>query len=210
MTEVKFTWEQIEALNPCREGYSKAKTALARKRVLTVEKAVRAGVSAGDIHWVLERMAPRDKDIARRLVLWAADCAAHVLHIYERSNSSDAPRKAILYSRAQPDADADAAAYADADADARAARAYAAYAAYAAADAARAAADAATYAARDAAYAAYAAADAAAYAARAARADADAATYAARDAAQTKETAWQSERLVLWFSDKKPEPLPLP
>jgi len=43
--------------------------------------------------------ARNDKDVERRLHLWGADCAAHVLHIYERSETSDAPRKAIMATR---------------------------------------------------------------------------------------------------------------
>ena len=131
----------------------------------------------------------------KNLRLFAADCAEHVLPIFEKKYPKDnRPRLAIQAARAfaegkisanamlearsaayaayaVADAVADAAAYAAA----YAAYAYAAYAAYAVADAA--------------AYAAYAVADAAAYAAAAYAAAADAA------AARQKERQWQVLKL---------------
>ena len=62
-------------------------------------------------------------DAKRRLRLWLADCAAHVLHFYEKKGRSDAPRKAIIAARARARGEIPAAA------------AYAAYAAAYAADA---------------------------------------------------------------------------
>ena len=35
--------------------------------------------------------AEGDPEVRRRLGMWAADCAAHVLHIYEKNCDSDAP-----------------------------------------------------------------------------------------------------------------------
>ena len=113
--------------------------------------------------------------------LFAADCAEHVLHIFEsKYPNDDRPRKAIEAAR-QPDAAARTAA---ADAAAHAADAAAYAAAYAARAAARAAADAAA-AAYAAAYAARAAADAAAYA-------------AARTAADERQ--WQTTRLMEYLN----------
>ena len=147
------------------------------------------------------------------LVRWAADCAEHVLEIYESAYpNDDRPRKAIeaarngdaaaadaAYAAAAYAAAANAAAYAAAAAAAYAATAYAAaYAAYAAAAAA--AADAA-YAAAYAAYAAaaYAAAADAAYAAYAA------AAYAAA-AYGGNERKWQGKRLIEILGKPAQEP----
>lgn len=47
------------------------------------------------------KAAKTDPDIARRLRLWAADCAAHVLHLFERKRpGDDRPRRAIEAARA--------------------------------------------------------------------------------------------------------------
>jgi len=138
----------------------------------------------------------------KTLRLFAADCAEHVLGIYERVYpKDDRPRKAIQTARdfANGLIDRDAivnAANAYAYADARAAYAAAAYAAYAAAHAAYAA-YAAAHAAYAAAHAAYAAAPAAAAYAAAHAAAAYAAAHAAYDRvfATAAEKEWQFKRL---------------
>ena len=110
---------------------------------------------------------------------WAADCAEHVLPIYETRYPNNArPREAIEAARAYGRGEITRAQLLEARSDA-------AYAAYAA-DAYAADADAAAAYAADAAYAA-----AAAYAAYAA--DADAAAYAA---ARHQERRWQAQRLA--------------
>lgn len=48
---------------------------------------------------LVSAVARTDADIERRLRLWLADCAAHVLHLYERTEASDAPRRAIIAAR---------------------------------------------------------------------------------------------------------------
>jgi hypothetical protein len=145
----------------------------------------------------------------KTLRLFAADCAEHVLGIYEKQYPKDErPRKAIQASRdfanglidANAAAYAAYAAYAAANASANAANA-SANAAYAAADAAYAA-SASAYAASASANAAYAAADAAYAASSAAYAanDASTAAYAANDAAYAaNETQWQANRLKYYL-----------
>jgi hypothetical protein len=123
----------------------------------------------------LVRSAPRSV-----LVVWAADCAEHVLPLFETRFPDDArPRRAIEVARS-------GAAHAAAVADAAHAAAHAAARAADAAYAARAA-----HAAADAAEAAALAADAAAAAARAAYA-----AYAAR-ATDAAEREWQLDHLVM-------------
>ena len=129
----------------------------------------------------------------KTLRLFAADCAEHVLGIYEKTYpNDDRPRKAIQAARD----------FANGLIDASAAHAYAAYASAAAAYAAYASAGAAAayaaYASADAAYAsAYAAAEAASDAANAFDAADAAAAYAAyADAAERK---WQVNRLKYYL-----------
>ena len=128
----------------------------------------------------------------KTLRLFAADCAEHVLGIYEKTYpNDDRPRKAIQAARD----------FANGLIDASAAHAYAAYASAAAAYAAYASAGAAAayaaYASADAAYAsAYAAAEAASDAANAANAAAAYAAYASVDAAERK---WQVNRLKYYL-----------
>jgi hypothetical protein len=120
------------------------------------------------------------------LRLFAADCAEHVLHIYEKEYpSDDRPRKAIEAARKYARKEIDAAARAAAWAAARAAD-------WAAAGAAAAAADAAGDAAWAAAWAA----------ARAAAGDAARAAAAAADAAGDAEQQWQGARLLEYLDGK--------
>ncbi len=196
-----FTLAAIARLDPCASAFAAARQALPKRRRITAAQAREAGVSFDDIVWVISAVARTDKDVERRLRLWLSDCAARVLHIYEKTETSDTPRKAIIAARLYARGEIGAAA-----------RDVAGDAAWAAArDAARAAAwDVAGDAARDAAWAAArAAAGAAAWdAAGAAAWDAagDAAGAAAWDAAE----AWQFDRLILWLSDEEPADWTLP
>jgi len=142
-----------------------------------------------------DKMVTRRGRVTRRIDAWdermarlfAADCAEHVLHLYEAEvPGDDRPRKAVEAARAYANGDIDDAAWAAA----RAARDAARDAAW---DAARAARD------RDAAWdAAWAARDAARDAAWAAAWAAawDAARAAAWDAARAAEREWQYQRLL--------------
>jgi len=48
----------------------------------------------------MDRTHPTSDDEHRLLALWAADCAAHVLPVFEQENADDRPRKAIEAARA--------------------------------------------------------------------------------------------------------------
>jgi len=199
-----ITLAQLSNLKPCGESLKAAEKVLPKRRRITAAMARDAGFSQSDIIWVLSRLARQDKDVDRRLRLWMADCAARVLHIYEKTGSSISPRDAITaarqYARGEIKAAAGAAARAAAGAAAGAAARAAAW------DAAGAAAGAAARAAAwDAAGAA--AWDAARAAARAAAWDAAGA--AAGAAARAAEEAWQLERLIFRMSDDEPDDWPL-
>ena len=206
-----LTRTQFLALDSCPGARRRINDALGGEdgwaSPVTAAQARAAGATLGDLIWVAEKIAMTDTDVERRLRLWLADCAAHVLHIYERIGKSKAPRDAIVAARqsARGDIGAD---------DLTAARA-AAWAAVR--DAGNAAMDAAWEAARAAAWAAVWVAvrdvvrAAARAAARVAAWDAarDAAWFAVRDVAWDAEEAWQFDRLVLWLSDEEPEDWPL-
>lgn len=190
----------LRKLEPCPKNYGDAHSKLRayRKRgPYSAADAKAAGVSFEDVVWAASAVAIESKDVERRLSLWIADCAARVLHIYEKTESSDAPRNVIIAARRFARGEIDAAARA-------AARAAAWDAAWAAA----------SDAAWDAAWAtATAAARAAAWdAARAAAwaAALDAARAAARGAVWDAEEAWQYDRLIEWLSDEEPADWPLP
>ena len=197
----------IMKFNPCLSSMADARRVLPKRRRFTTAQARDAGVPFCDILWVLSAMARTDKDVERRLRLWLTDCAARVLHIYEKTEASDAPRNAIIaarqYARGEIDRDARAA---PRDAARAAARDAGAAAGAAARDAAWVAARAA---ARDAARDAGAAAGTAAWDAAWVAAW-DAAWVAARVAARAAEEAWQFDRLIAWFSDDEPQVWPLP
>jgi len=189
-----ITLAQLRELEPCSNRLAAMEAALPKRRGVTAAEAYQAGASLNDLVWVASEVARNDKDVARRLRMWIADVAAHVMHLYEQKSPSDQrPRNAIIAARAFAAGEIDAATR---DAARDAARAAAWAATWAARDAARDAARAATWAARD-------AARAAVWAAKAARG-------AARDAAWADEEQWHLERLLAWFSDDEPEPWPLP
>ncbi len=133
-----LTLAAIAKLDPCEGAFAAARKLLPKRRRITAAQARDAGVSFADIEYVASAIAHTDKDVERRLRLWKADCAAHVLHIYEKTETSDAPRCAIIaarqYARGEIGAAARAAAWAAARAAAWAAARAAAW------DAARAAA----------------------------------------------------------------------
>ncbi len=189
MSAPTLTYPQLIALRPCEDDRKSVEKLLGGKtkwngKQITAAQAVAAGVSFGNLVWVASAIALTDKDVERRLRLWMADCAARVLHIYEKEAPTDMRvRNCIIVSRQFARGEVD-------DAARDAARAAARDAAWAAArDAAWAAAwDAARAAARDAAWAA--ARDAARAAAR------DAARAAARAAA--RDTAWDAARAAAW------------
>ena len=190
MAKIGLTYGQLKSLSPCEDAFKRVTMLLggARKwsgKKIDAARARKAGVTFDDILWAASAVASKDKDVERRLRLWLADCAARVLHIYERHQGDDRPRKAIVAARRFARGEIGDAAW---DAARDAAWDAASVVAWAAAwDAARVVAWAA---ARD-------AAGAAAWA-------------AARDAARDAERAWQFDRLIARLSEKDPDDYPLP
>jgi hypothetical protein len=180
-----LTIAELDKLRPCRLEGPRVR-ALLRKlnndaaHCFTAAEAQAAGCTLDDLVWAASAVARTDPEVERRLRHWIADCAARVLHIYERHYPNDSrPRDAIKAARHFADGKISAAA--------RAAAWDAAWAAaWAARDAARAA--------------AWDAARAAAWAAR------DAARASAWDA----EEQFQFDRLILWLAPVPPKPLRLP
>ena len=207
--DLTLTRAELNSLIPCAKSSARVAGLLggvkswADRRVGAAE-ARDAGVDFGDIVWAAVAVARVRPAVARRMRLWMADCAAHVLRIYERSGGSTAPREAIVaarrYARGEIDAAAGNAAW---DAARGSTRDYAKPTA--ARCAAWSAATAAWVPARRAAMGTV-------WSAAIAPAG-EAAGSAAEDAgpaAWDDERAWQFDRLVLWLSPEEPEYWPLP
>lgn len=213
---IALTYEEVKALEPCPDAFEQATKLLGGEgwggREIDAAAAREAGCTLGDIVWVASALARKDADVRRRLQLWMADCAARVLHVYEQSEASGAPRKAIIAARQYARGEIDNTACTAASHAAWAAFGDAESAAWAAAwapsmsaakDASRAAVrsgwtDAASDVASDAAWAAgWAAAS-------------DAEWDAASDAARSAEEDWQFTHLIERLSDNEPEDWPLP
>jgi hypothetical protein len=150
MAAPTLTYDDLIKLKPCSDRLSVAIERIGTAQEwngngVTAQQARDAGMHFSDIVWAASAASRNDADVARRLRLWAADCAARVLHVYERSETSCAPRNAIVASRAYSRGEIDEAARAAARDAAWAAARDAAWAA--AWDAARAAARAAAWAA---------------------------------------------------------------
>lgn len=94
MPAVTITLAQLDALGP-----------------VDAARAVDAGATLDDLVWAGTALARHDPDVERRLRLWMADCAAHVLHIFERESPTDMrPREAIVAARRYARGEIDAAA----------------------------------------------------------------------------------------------------
>jgi hypothetical protein len=226
MTTPTLTYTELRALKPCSESLTRIARLMGgaskwNGKKITAKQARKAGATLEDIAWAASAIAQSNPDIERRLRLWLADCAAHVLYIYEKESDDNRPRNAITITRQFARGKIDGTAWAAARAAARAAASAAAWdaAQAAASDAAWAAAWAAARAAagdaaRDAAGAAAgaAASDAAWAAASDAAWDAAgaAAGAAAWAAARAAEQEWQFDRLILWLGANEPEDHPLP
>ena len=101
---VSISYAELLALGPCEDRLNNAieKFGGAEKwgdARVTAKQACAAGVTFSDLVWVSSALARKDKDVERRLRLWIADCAARVLNIYEKTESSTAPRNAIVAAR---------------------------------------------------------------------------------------------------------------
>jgi hypothetical protein len=198
---ISLTYTELKALKPCADrlkanaatfGPAKARTA-----TVTFRQLKDGGATFDDLIWLASVMVLYNSDCERRLRLWAADCAARVLLIYERNETSSVPRNAIIASRQFARGEIDVATSYTASYTARAA------AKAAASDAASDAAWAAT---------SYTASYTARAAARAAASDAASAAVraAASAAVRAAEETWQFQRLVDRMSDPEPEDWPLP
>ena len=197
MTDLTFTYDRVAALRPSADMLLAATEKLGgvavwKARGFSFREMADAGIQFDDLVWLAMEASREDPGIERRVRLWGADCAAHVLPIFEREMPGDArPRQAIEAARGFARgtvSDAALAAARDATMDATM-------------DATRAAAWAAARA---------AASDARAAARDAARAAAWVATRAAASDAEDAEKAWQLDRLCCWLSEQEPEDWPLP
>ena len=189
MTDLTFTYDRVAALRPSADMLLAATEKLGgvavwKARGFSFREMADAGIQFDDLVWLAMEASREDPGIERRVRLWGADCAAHVLPIFEREMPGDArPRQAIEAARGFARGtvrDAALAAARDATMDATM-------------DATRAAASDARAAARD-----------------AARAAAWVATRAAASDAEDAEKAWQLDRLCCWLSEQEPEDWPLP
>lgn len=101
---IGLTYDDVKSLKPCSDSFKRVSKLLGgaegwNGNKIDAAKAREAGCTLDDIVWAASALARKDKDVERRLRLWMADCAAHVLHIYEKTEKSDAPRKAIIATR---------------------------------------------------------------------------------------------------------------
>lgn len=191
---IALTYDEVKALDPCKDDFPRVVELLGGKagwngHKIDAHAARKAGCTFDDIVWVASSMARKNADVERRLRLWKADCAAHVLHLYERTGKSEAPRNAIIAARQFARGEIDE----DERTSACAAAGAAAWVAWAPA---------------------YGAARGAAWAAAwvawgPAQNTAGYAQNAAGSACDAEET-WQFDRLIAWLSDDEPEDWPLP
>lgn len=194
MSAPTLTYDQLLKLRPCKDRLAVAERKIGGPREWNGKKVAASqardlGMSFDDLVWAASALARSDKDVQRRLRLWMADCAARVLHIYEKSERSDAPRNAVTAARQYARGEIDEAAWS------------AAWAAASSAASSAAGSDAWSAARAAAGSAAWSAARAAAW---------SAAREAAGSAAWSAEREWQFNRLVEWFSDNEPSDWPLP
>lgn len=200
---MRLTRKQILALRLCKDRRPFLKGLVFPPEGLDAAGAVEQGATLDDLLWVVCELAKDDAATARIARLLAADYAARVLHILEAARPDDnRSRNAILVARRFANGDASAEELAAARYAAENATWVAAgYATWDAHAAAWAAAWAAT---RGSKWVAAAAAGSAREATRGAERE------PAREAAWPAEREWQLARLIAWFSDTPPEPLPLP
>jgi len=130
---IGLTYDELVKLSPCPERKAEVVKMLggAKKwdgKKISARQAVKAGVTFDDLLWAASAVAKKDKDVERRIRLWLADCAARVLHIYEKQVPKDMRvRDAIIASRQFARGEISAAAGVAAGAAARAAAGAAAW-----------------------------------------------------------------------------------
>ena len=114
MAAIAITYAELKKLNPCSSSRNRVAKLMggASKWTapITAQQAKDAGCTFDEVVWVAVALARENPDVERRLRLWVSDCAARVLHIYEKTEASDAPRNAIIASRQFARGEIDAAA----------------------------------------------------------------------------------------------------
>jgi len=89
-----LSYTELKALDPCTDSLRRVAKLMGGaakwngKRVNAAD-ARKAGATFDDIVWAASAIARTNTDVDRRLRLWLADCAARVLHIYEREYPAD-------------------------------------------------------------------------------------------------------------------------
>lgn len=100
-----LTYQEVKALDPCADSFRRVTELLGgaeqwNGKKISAREAREAGATYDDILWAACRLARADTDVERRLRLFAADCAARVLHLFERERPTDMrPRNAIIAAR---------------------------------------------------------------------------------------------------------------
>lgn len=94
---LRITLEQLDDLGLGESsGYARALLAESGATSWSVSDARAAGCSLEDVLWVMEHLKGQGCGLDRRYHLWGADCAAHVLPIFEAAHPGDwRPRNAI-------------------------------------------------------------------------------------------------------------------
>ena len=100
---ISLTYAELKALKPPAR-FLKAKAAnfgpaKDETASVTFQQLKDGGATFGELIWLASAMAEDNPDCKRRLRLWAADCAARVLSIYERNETSPALCNVITSSR---------------------------------------------------------------------------------------------------------------
>ena len=92
-----ITFSKLSKLNPKPEKLAELSILFSGGNWI---KAQSLNLSLIEVYEAALKLAIKDKKIEKRLGLWACDCAAHVLHIFEKEKpNDDRPRKAIATSR---------------------------------------------------------------------------------------------------------------
>jgi hypothetical protein len=81
---IGLTYAALARLRPCEERELAAVASIGShwRKTITAAEAAAKGVPLKDLIWVASALSKNDKDIERRLRLWMADCAAHVLPLF--------------------------------------------------------------------------------------------------------------------------------
>lgn len=90
--------EQLKGFDPCDDRLEFIAPFLANGP-LDAAGAAKVGATLDDLIWIASAVSRSDAGIETRFQLWAADVAAHVLHLYENEEASLAPRGAIQTAR---------------------------------------------------------------------------------------------------------------